>query len=414
MGDNLAERFREELKEGILRAIGKRKTSKSAASQHNRELILRFDEENMVNGLKDTTRLNTMVILHNFAEFLGTKKFEEVDKQTIAAYIANLKEKKKENDLKKKKKESNDYDLTIELVKTKLKRFYKWLSGGENYPDSVKWLRGKGKNETLDEKKILKEEEVKKMIEVADSWRDKAMVAVLYESACRIGEFLGMKIEDLVFDGYGVRVKVSGKTGEREIRLVFSVPYLKEWLKRHPQKDRKEAWLWSVKGDKPMTESNVNYMLKKLAKKSGIEKEVHPHLLRHSRLTYLAGRLKESYLRKFAGWTGDSNMVKTYVHLNDKDVDLALLKDVYGISKFSEVEEVERALTPKVCPNCGEHNPADVSYCLRCHFPLNPEEAKARERQFLALLTPELINKLIEKRFKQLIEEWVRERRIQV
>jgi site-specific recombinase XerD len=46
-----------------------------------------------------------------------------------------------------------------------IKKFYKWLNGGEEYPESVRWIKtgGKRNNNKLPEE-LLTEEEVKRII----------------------------------------------------------------------------------------------------------------------------------------------------------------------------------------------------------------------------------------------------------
>jgi len=66
------------------------------------------------------------------------------------------------------------------------------------------------------------------MVEICENARDKALVSGLYESGVRISEWLGVKIKDIIFDDYGAKIKVTGKTGTRQIRLIDSVPYLIE------------------------------------------------------------------------------------------------------------------------------------------------------------------------------------------
>ncbi len=91
---------------------------------------------------------------------------------------------------------------------------------------------------------ILTEEDIKKTIDAAQNARDRALVAVLYESGCRAGEFLSMRMKNVSFDRYGAVIIVHGKTGYRRIRLVLSSPYLAKWINMQPFKDDPEAWLW--------------------------------------------------------------------------------------------------------------------------------------------------------------------------
>ena len=117
-----------------------------------------------------------------------------------------------------------------------LKKFYKWLNNGE-YPIQVKWMKNNINKRSLKlpgEGELLTERDIKRLIEVADHPRDKALLAVLYESGCRVGEVLNLYIKDVEFDKEGARMCVQGKTGMRKIRIIFSVPYLVTWLNNHP------------------------------------------------------------------------------------------------------------------------------------------------------------------------------------
>ena len=85
-------------------------------------------------------------------------------------------------------------------------------------------MRGTGTNHTLPEE-ILAPEDIKGISSAATNPRNRAMVAVLYESGCRIGEFLGLKLKNVEFDIHGAVIIVSGKTGMRRVRVsVLPVP----------------------------------------------------------------------------------------------------------------------------------------------------------------------------------------------
>lgn len=92
---------------------------------------------------------------------------------------------------------------------------------------------------------MLTEEEIKKLIDFAPSVQEKALIATLYESGCRIGELIFLKIGHVKFDDHGAQLFVTGKTGLRRVRVVASVPYLIEWLNKHPLKDDSEAFFWT-------------------------------------------------------------------------------------------------------------------------------------------------------------------------
>ena len=92
------------------------------------------------------------------------------------------------------------------------------------------------------------------------------MISILYESGCRIGEILNMRIRNVEFDANGAVLIVNGKTGQRRVRLIHSVPRLVTWLEHHPERDPK-AFLWVCVGSKnnrqPAHASMHRIMLKK-------------------------------------------------------------------------------------------------------------------------------------------------------
>jgi len=111
---------------------------------------------------------------------------------------------------------------------------------------------------------------------------------------------------------------------------VWSVDYLKDWIKEHPGMNDPEAPIWYkfTKKDKlePMQYGTIRMRLNKLAKKAGINKHIHPHLFRHSRATYMANHLTEAQMNMYFGWVQGSNMPSIYVHLSGRDIDDAVLK----------------------------------------------------------------------------------------
>jgi len=103
-----------------------------------------------------------------------------------------------------------------------LKFFYRWLRKTEDYPEEVKWIkvRLKRNNEKAPEQ-ILTREEVELIASKARNLMERAFVLCLYESACRIGEFLNIRIKDIQFDRMDVlfwfQVKLAGEGLEQSI-----------------------------------------------------------------------------------------------------------------------------------------------------------------------------------------------------
>jgi len=324
------------------------------------------------------------------------KEFRAVTKDDIRSYLNHL----QNRGLKQG---------SIDIIKTRLRTFYMWLNNNKGYPECVEWLRAGLSYRSVFPQDVLKEDEIGAMIEAGQNLRDKAIVAVLYESGCRAGEFVGMCIKDIEFDDYGAKVKVKGKTGERIIRLINSVPYLKQWLKCHPLKNNPDTPVWietdseqegRVEG---LTTAMVNHIIKRIAKNAQIKKRVYSHLIRHSRATATASKIPEAYMKRMFGWTDKSDMPSRYIGITQQDVDSLIMKAIYGIDTTNKVEKINKRLMPKTCFNCGENNPFDFDYCTKCNFPLDENAIKMREKRFMALLTPEMIEKMIEEKVEELL-----------
>ena len=168
---------------------------------------------------------------------------------------------------------------------------------------------------------ILNPEEIKRIVQMADNFRDKAMVSSLYETAARKGEFLQLQIKhiDLSNKEYGLITLPMGKTTSRKVPIIYSLPHIQNLLNCHPNRDNPDSPLYMTQGawlGRAFGEDGLKRLLKILGKRAGIKKNIYPHLLRHSRLTELAKELTEQELKKFAGWTPNSSMAATYVHLS--------------------------------------------------------------------------------------------------
>ncbi len=324
-------------------------------------------------------------------------------------------------------------EWTIEGYKATLKRFYNWLGK----PEVVKDIKFKGKNKINYKKKPdwrISQEEVDLLIRSCDNARDKAIISLLFDSGIRIGELLTLKIKDVVFDNYGLRIMVSGKTGVRNVRVIGdSIGYVKGWLNVHPDTFNPEAWLFcgighDMEGNpntgSAMFHQQIYAMLRKVKGRAvGLgfpeSKRLNPHKFRHNRATELAPKLPPLVLDKEMGWNLDSKMPAVYVHLNDEEVDNAYL-EANGIHVEKTVKEARKTRT---CLRCKTVNPSNSDYCLQCGSPLDYNrlkqlEDKEREvesvllnssaidgstKELLKTFNPEFKDKLLEAVLSQII-----------
>jgi site-specific recombinase XerD len=361
--------------------------SHNPISERNSELIKDFEAHCFTSGLTKIRIVKYMRYLRKIAERLG-KDFDSATREDIERVVNYI--------------ERSDYSpWTKHDYKVTLKRFYKWLRGGEEYPPEVKWIKTtiKQKDLTLPEG-LLTEEEVLKLVESANNPRDKAFIITLYESGARIGEVGGLRIKDVSFERGYARVMLRGKTGARNVIVIAASPYLKSWIQNHPARDDPKSPLWVNLGRGSKKYKAISYpalakILKVVAEKAGLKKRIHPHILRHSRATFLASKLTEAQMNQVFGWKQGSEMPSIYVHLSGRDLDDAIM-GVYGLKK---VKEQKTKLLPKTCPQCREINEIDARFCKICGMPLDLEvaiELEQRRRQAdeimnLLLRDPEVV-----------------------
>lgn len=334
----------------------------------NKKLILQFNDFNLARDLSKARVVRNSISMRLIAKRLK-KDLSKFTRKDIEKLFLMLK--------KEGKAESS-----IATDKVVLKCFFKWLNNGEE-GECTKWYKcaGHSHSSKLPEE-LLTQEEVKRLIKSAFNKRDKALIAVLWESGARVGEIGRMQVKNISFDEFGCRILVDGKTGMRRIRLINSAPYLVEWLNSHPHSGDPEAPLWvslEQNGGEQLTHRYIMKMLRSVAKRAKVKKPVNPHNFRHSRATFMAQHLTEALMKEYFGWVQDSRMAARYIHLSGKQVDDAILK-LHGLKKE---EQEEHLLKREPCPRCGNEKDPNHEICEKCWLPLKPsamqEVEKARE-----------------------------------
>ncbi len=163
---------------------------------------------------------------------------------------------------------------------------------------------------------ILTPEDVDKLIDATPSHFYKCIIAVLWETGCRIGEARTLKIKDLRETDSGLIVSIPTLKNDfpcRNMVLLYSAQYVRNYL----------AYSGKIGDDIifDVERSTIHIMLQKIKKNAGIAKPVSPHKFRHARATQMVKQgYQEAIIRKMMGWTPTSPMIANYQHLCDSDV----------------------------------------------------------------------------------------------
>jgi site-specific recombinase XerD len=154
---------------------------------------------------------------------------------------------------------------------------------------------------------VLTEAQVRALLKVCagptfEDRRDTAIISVLLDAGLRLGELVGMTIEDVDLETRTITVLGKGRRPRTVGIGVRALQGLDRYLRaRRSHQDRGLSLIWlGLRG--PMTGSGVRQMLERRGAQARIP-GLHPHQLRHTFAhSWLAGGGEEGDLMRLAGW----------------------------------------------------------------------------------------------------------------
>jgi integrase len=257
---------------------------------------------------------------------------------------------------------------------------------GDDPPESIEWVPS-GTSSNYDPAPspgdmLHWEEDVLPMIEATRYSRDAALIAAAWDSGARSGEIRGLSVGDVTDHRHGFQLTFQGKTGQRTVTLIPSVPYLQQWLSDHPARDDPDAPLW-CKLDRPEEFSYRMFtkILEGAAEDAGVDKPVTFTNFRKSSASYLASQgMNQAHIEDHHGWVRGSDVASRYVSVFGQDADRELAK-IHG-AEIDEDAEPD-PIAPMDCPRCGKETPREKDFCVWCGQATSHdavEEIKAEEQ----------------------------------
>jgi len=260
-------------------------------------LEIQGKSKNTIKTYAGTIKKFLEFLINNGIIIIDTKSINNsLDKNIILKFLAELKV--------NKKLDSNSLRLYVRAISS----FLKFLDN-ENLAKQIKAPK-------VDKRlpKFITYDELNKLLENAENYRDKLIIKFLFYTGVRVSELIKIKKNDIIFeDGF---VKVYGKGGKERI-----VPIPKELLnelKNYINKINTENIF-------PLSSRQVERIIKYIAKKAGISKKVTPHVLRHSLATTLLSKgVDIRYIQEILGHSS-LNITQIYTHVVPNQ-----LKEIYN------------------------------------------------------------------------------------
>ncbi len=174
---------------------------------------------------------------------------------------------------------------------------------------------------------VLSLDEINRMVACIDhstneGQRNRAIIETLYGCGLRVSELTGLKLSDIYFkQSY---IKVTGKGNKQRLVPLGEITkkYLEIYIKNvrshlNIAKGHEDIVFLNKRGRK-MSRVMIFYIIKDLAEKAGIQKEISPHTFRHSFATHMVDRGAD--LRAVQEMLGHASITTTeiYTHLDTR------------------------------------------------------------------------------------------------
>jgi site-specific recombinase XerD len=164
-------------------------------------------------------------------------------------------------------------------------------------------------------KETLDKEEIKSLIEATHNPKHKLMINMLYATGVRVSELIKIKVEHIDFLKKLLLVK-QGK-GKKDRYTIISNNNIKEIKKYLEERKTGSNYVFETKSNH-ISSRTVQAVLKKAKRLAKIEKNVTPHILRHSFATHLKETgIEDSTLQKLMGHKS-YRTTQTYAKVTNK------------------------------------------------------------------------------------------------
>jgi integrase/recombinase XerD len=173
---------------------------------------------------------------------------------------------------------------------------------------------------------ILSQEEVAQLIQATSTSFHRTLLMTLYATGVRRAELTHLKVSDI--DSKRMVMHVQGGKGRKDRDVMLS-PKLLEVLREHWRGLQRKPSVWLFPGnrwhtgDTPITTKVVWSACQEAARRAGLQKDVHPHTLRHCFATHLLEAGAD--LRTIQILLGHNDLKETarYLHLSQRHLHAA-------------------------------------------------------------------------------------------
>jgi integrase/recombinase XerC len=275
--------------------------------------------------------------LRHFFAYLDSKrkKIGSVDRLFVREYLTMLME--------------NSYaPPSIQRKVSTIRSFYRYLRDERILKaEPMIGVRGPRRERRLPH--VLTQRQIDILIAAADGdkpneMRDRAVLELLYAAGLRVSEVVGIDLRDVDFDQRTVRVL--GK-GSKERVVMMGAPAVRAVL-RYVREGRSQlaqgaqtALVLNRDGGR-LSQRAVQIMVRRYAVACGLDRSVHPHLLRHTFATHmLEGGAELRVLQTLLGHS-NVNTTQIYTHVTEAAKRRSVERALDGVARIEAERRASR------------------------------------------------------------------------
>ena len=222
-------------------------------------------------------------------------------------------------------------DSTLSRNLSSLRSFYYYLIEFHNFEDNP-FLRVKQIKQDKNLPDFLYYNEIEQLlesIEVKDffSLRNRLMFEMMYGCGLRVSEVVDMTLESINLEERYIKVLGKGSK-ERIVPFHYGIQtLLQDYLNQRKVKKIGNNWLFVNNRNNQLTSRGGQYILDKVVLNSGLNKNIHPHMLRHSFATHLLDNGAD--IKVVQELLGHTNLSTTQIYTH---VSVDKLKEIYNLA----------------------------------------------------------------------------------
>jgi len=204
---------------------------------------------------------------------------------------------------------------TMKLYVAGLRWYYRHIEYNQSLAEKIPYPK-----EELHLPEILSREDLNRLFAGCYNQKHRVMLRLIYSSGLRRNELINLKLTDIITGDGKFKIRINNSKGKKDRYTVLSKRILTE-LREYYKNYNPIKYLFNgrIKGE-PMSAGGLRHVLTKAIERSGLNKYVNIHLLRHC---FASHALEDGIsIKTLQSVLGHSSIKTTLIYLHVSDVPL--------------------------------------------------------------------------------------------